>query len=333
MRLLVTGGCGFIGSHFIRGVLRRHPDWTVVNLDAQTYAGRTGNCRDLESDPRYDFHLGSVCDAAAVAAAFEHSPDAVVHFAAESHVDRSLRQAEQFARTNVEGTRVMLDASLRAGVERFVHISTDEVYGPVAAGRLREDAPLQPTSPYAVSKAAADTLAQSYMKTRGLPAVILRPCNTYGPNQHPEKMIPYFVTQTLLRRPVPLYGDGAQRRDWLHVSDLESAVEAALLRATQGSVYNVSAEWQCANVEMTRRLFDCLGGGELRHVADRPGHDRRYAVDAGRLRADLGWAPATGIDEGVAATVQWYRDHEAWWRAARDTDFDAYVAALYDTGD
>jgi dTDP-glucose 4,6-dehydratase len=316
--VLVTGGAGFIGSHFVRSVLRRHPRTAVVNLDKLTYAGNLDNLEDVRDDPRHEFVLGDIRDRALVRGLFARV-QAVVHFAAETHVDRSIYDAGEFVETNVHGTYTLLDA-LRAcpAIELFVHISTDEVYGSRTGRAARESDPLAPSSPYAASKAAGDHLARAYHVTYGLPTVILRPSNTYGPAQFPEKLIPLFLTSALEGRTLPVFGDGAHIREWLYVDDHCRAVEAALLRGRSGSVYNVGGGTELANLDVARRILDAVEAPRelIKFVADRPGHDRRYAMDSGLIRA-LGWAPETPFAEGLGKTVRWYAAHKSRWRKVR----------------
>ncbi|HLX25896.1 MAG TPA: dTDP-glucose 4,6-dehydratase [Candidatus Cybelea sp.] len=316
MRWLVTGGLGFIGSHFIRLTLRERPEVEIVNLDAVTYAGNPANLANVADHPRYRFVQGDICDGAAVRAAFASGGDALVNFAAETHVDRSITSPEAFLRTDVLGTHVLLEALRDLGILRYVQVSTDEVYGNVPQGESDESDAVAPRSPYAASKAAGDLLALAYYTTYGAPVLVTRGSNTYGPYQYPEKIVPLFLTNLLDDRPVPVYGDGLQIRDWLYVEDHARAILHVLERGTTGSVYNISGATPMTNLDLTSRLVRACGRTmetHVEHVADRPGHDRRYAVSSAKLRA-LGWAPQTNFDDGIAQTVQWYRDHESWWR-------------------
>jgi len=316
--VLVTGGAGFIGSHFVRLLLRRHKQTRVINLDKLTYAGNLDNLRDVQEDPRYEFVMGDIRDRDLVRRLFARV-QAVVHFAAETHVDRSIYDAGEFVLTNVHGTYILLDA-LRAfpGVEAFVHISTDEVYGSRTGRAARETDPLLPSSPYAASKAGGDHLARAYHVTFGLPTVVLRPSNTYGPCQFPEKLIPRFLTNGLEGKALPVFGDGLNVRDWLYVDDHARAVEAALLRARPGSVYNVGGGCELTNLDVARRILDALDAPRdlIQFVPDRPGHDRRYAMDSGLIRA-LGWEPEVPFAEGLKRTVRWYAANKSWWRKVR----------------
>ncbi len=316
MRWLVTGGLGFIGSHFVRLALRERPQVEIVNLDAMTYAGNPANVKDVESDPRYRFVKGDICDPAAVREAIADGVDTIVNFAAETHVDRSILDPEAFLRTDTLGTHVLLDALRQCGITRYLQVSTDEVYGNVEVGESLENDPLRPRSPYAASKAAGDLLTLAYRATYDAPVLVTRGSNTYGPYQYPEKIVPLFVTNLIDDRPVPLYGDGLQIRDWLYVEDHARAILQVLENGEVGSVYNIAGGSSRTNLELTRVLIDHCGRSmatHVTHVADRPGHDRRYAVNAGRVRA-LGWKPRVTFDEGIARTVAWYRANEAWWR-------------------
>jgi len=317
-RYLVTGGAGFIGSNFIRHLLEHEAGAAVTNLDRLTYAGVEATVRELDADPRHTFVRGDIGDAALVDG-LAPGHDVVVNFAAETHVDRSITGPAVFLQTNVVGTGVLLDAARRHGVPRFVQVSTDEVYGSLAEGFAAEEAPLRPSSPYSASKAAGDLLAASYGTTFGYPVVVTRCTNNYGPYQFPEKVIPLFVTNLLDGRKVPLYGEGRNERDWLHVADHCAAIHLLVDRGTPGEVYNIGADAQLPNIELTRRILAAVGRGEemIERVADRPGHDLRYAVDSSKLRR-LGWAPARSFEDHLAATVEWYRSRADWWRPLKE---------------
>ena len=316
--ILVTGGAGFIGSHFIHMMLRRHSGTRIINLDKLTYAGNLDNLSDIQDDPRYEFILGDIRDKALVRRVFARV-QGVVHFAAETHVDRSIYDAGEFVLSNVHGTYTLLDA-LRAfpAVEFFIHISTDEVYGSRTGRAARESDALQPSSPYAASKAGADHLARAFHVTYGLPAVVLRPSNTYGPCQFPEKLIPLFLTNALEGKTIPVFGDGLNVRDWLYVDDHCLAVEAAILKGRSGCVYNVGGGVELTNIEVARRILAAVDASPelIQFVPDRPGHDRRYAMDSGLIRA-LGWEPETPFADGLKKTVRWYASNRSWWRKVR----------------
>lgn len=332
-RVLVTGGCGFIGSNFVRLVLAERQDWEVVNLDKLTYAGRLENLQDVASDPRYRFAKGDICDPEAVREAMAGCSMAV-NFAAETHVDRSLLGAAHFIDTDIKGVLVLLEEARRIGLERFVQISTDEVYGSIADGSFTEESLLNPRNPYAASKAGGDRLAYAYWATYQVPVIITRASNNYGPYQYPEKLVPLFVTNALRDLPVPLYGDGRNVRDWLHVHDHCRAVLFALEHGQAGEVYNIAGGNERENIEITRTILAALGKPEalIRPVADRVGHDRRYSLDASKLRA-LGWQPRVAFPGGLIETVQWYVEHEWWWQPVKDHDgeFRTYYEQQYGT--
>ncbi len=316
VRLLVTGGCGFIGSNFIRHRLAVTDD-TIVNLDALTYAGNEANLQEFEGDARYRFIHGRVEDRSLVKDAMS-GVEAVVHFAAESHVDRSIDDATPFIATNVLGTQVLLDAARRAGVKRFVHVSTDEVYGALGEeGKFTETTPFRPRSPYSASKAAGDLLAQAYWETYRLPVMVVRPSNNYGPYQFPEKFIPVMVTSLMAGRRIPVYGRGENVRDWLHVEDCCRAIELVLHSGRPGEAYNIGGESERHNIDVAKLVIRQLELGEdaIEFVADRPGHDFRYALDNAKIEHELGWRPEIRFEDGLRRTVQWYLDNEAWLAA------------------
>lgn len=314
MRLLVTGGAGFIGSSFIRHVLQNHSDVRITNLDLLTYAGNLENLRDVEKDSRYRFVRGDVCDAGLVQDLMK-SADAVVHFAAESHVDNSIVSPHVFQRTNVEGTLVLLHAARHAGVKRFLQVSTDEVYGSRLAGAFVEDDNLNPSSPYAASKACADLFALSYYRTYGLPVVITRSSNNFGPYQFPEKLIPLFITNLLEGKKVPLYGDGRNVRDWIYVIDNCEAINVVLRNGEPGQIYNIPGGNELSNIEITKRILAELGRDDscIEYVADRPGHDLRYAIAGDKIRK-LGWKPRHDFSTALKNTIDWYKYHQDWWK-------------------
>jgi dTDP-glucose 4,6-dehydratase len=327
----VTGGLGFIGSGFIRLVLAERSDVSIVNFDALTYAANPKNVASVANDPRYSFHKGDICDAAAVEAVVSRGVDAIVNFAAETHVDRSILDSEAFLRTDVLGTHVLLEAARKHRVARFLQVSTDEVYGHVPTGASAEDAPLAPRSPYAASKAGGDLQVLAYATTYDLPVVITRGSNTYGPYQYPEKLIPLFVTNLLDGEPVPVYGDGLQERDWIHVEDHARGILTVLEHGAAGGVYNVGGGNPRTNLDVTQRLLELCGRSfdtHVRHVLDRPGHDRRYALDCAKAHA-LGWAPRHDVERGLGTTVEWYRANEAWWRPIKSGAFAEYYKVQY----
>jgi dTDP-glucose 4,6-dehydratase len=332
VNVLVTGGAGFIGSNFVRYALATHPDWQVTTLDKLTYAGRRENLHDVMANPRHEFVHDDIANGPVSGPLVERS-EVVVHFAAETHVDRSIQSAGAFIRTDVEGTFVLLEAARRAPrLRRFIQISTDEVYGSVATGASVETDELKPRNPYAASKAGADRLAYSYWATYDVPVVITRASNNYGPYQFPEKVIPLFVTNAIDSRPVPLYGDGRNVRDWLHVDDHCRAVDLLIDKGANGEVYNVGGGNDIMNVDLTHRILDGLGKPHslIAPVADRPGHDRRYCLNTGKLQG-LGWAPQVPFAQGLQETIEWYRDNAWWWRPIKEQDeaFKRYYAAQY----
>jgi dTDP-glucose 4,6-dehydratase len=332
MKVLVTGGAGFIGSNLVHHLHEVVPEASLVTLDALTYAGNLENLAALEQSPRHRFVRGDVADPTVVQALLSEGFDVVMHLAAESHVDRSIEDASTFVRTNVLGTQVLIDAARRHGVGRFIHVSTDEVYGSLGPeGRFREDSPLRPTSPYAASKAAADLLVQAAVRTYGFPAIITRCSNNYGPFQFPEKVIPLFITNALDDQPLPLYGDGLHVRDWIYVADHCRALHAVMSCGRVGEVYNIGAGAEMSNRALTTAILRQLGKPDslIRFVADRPAHDRRYAIDATKLREGLGWAPAATPSGGLAATVRWYREHRAWWEAVKNGAYRTYYDRMY----
>jgi len=333
--VLVTGGCGFIGSNFIHYLLETDPETRIVNFDALTYAGNLSNLKDAENHPRYRFFRGDITDPAAVRAAMTtggapvHS---VIHFAAESHVDRSIQDSSPFVRTNVLGTQVLLDAARTLGVKRFVQVSTDEVYGSLGAtGAFTEETPLAPNSPYAASKAAADFMVRSYVHTFCLPAVITRCSNNYGPYQFPEKLLPLFISNLERNEPVPVYGDGLNVRDWIHVRDHCAAIHKVWQMGKVGEVYNIGGHCEKTNLELTHTLLDIMGKPRtlIRYVKDRPGHDRRYAIDCGKIERELGWKPAIGFTEGLSRTVAWYLENQDWVARIRTREYLNYYRKQY----
>jgi dTDP-glucose 4,6-dehydratase len=332
MRILVTGGAGFIGSNFIHYILETRSGWEIVNIDKLTYAGNLANLEDIADNPRYTFIKGDICDPADVERAFEEGIDYVVNFAAESHVDRSLYDPGLFLQTNIRGTLVLLEHSLKGPVKRFLQISTDEVYGSLGPdGYFSEESGMAPNSPYAASKASADLICRAYFKTFDIPVVITRAGNNYGPYQFPEKLIPFFLTKALTDEPLPLYGDGLNVRDWLHVEDHCEGILAVLERGENGEIYNIGGGNEKTNLEITRNILKILGKSEslIKFVKDRPGHDRRYALDYGKIRQRIGWQPKKDFTEGLSETIDWYRRHEKWWKDIASGEYMKFYELHY----
>jgi dTDP-glucose 4,6-dehydratase len=333
MRVLITGGCGFIGSNLVRHLLRTRPQAEVVNLDCLTYAGNLESLSDLEGDPRHHFVRGDVCDRELVSDLLARKKiEAVMHLAAESHVDRSILGPEVFCRTNALGTATLLEAARRAGVRRFVQVSTDEVYGSLGpTGKFTETTPLCPSSPYSASKAGADLLALAYHHTFGMDVVVTRCSNNYGPYQFPEKLIPLMIMNALEGKSLPVYGDGLNVREWLHVEDHCAALALLLEGGRGGEVYNIGSNDERGNLQVVRRILEVLGKPEslIRFVTDRPGHDRRYALDSSKLRDELGWRPRHDFEGGLAATISWYLDNERWWRRVTSGEYASYYDTQY----
>lgn len=330
--ILVTGGCGFIGSNFIRHLLDTDSQVSVVNLDLLTYAGNASNLADLASSVRYRFIQGDIANRDLVRQVMGKGVDAVVHFAAESHVDRSIHDSGPFLRTNVVGTQVLLDAAREYGVGRYVQVSTDEVYGSLGpVGFFTEETPLAPNSPYATSKAAADLLVRSYVHTYKFPAIITRCSNNYGPYQYPEKMIPLFISKMMRDERVPVYGDGLQVRDWIHVRDHCAAIDCVLRKGHVGEVYNIGGRCERTNLDLTLTLLEILGKPRslIQHVQDRPGHDRRYAIDCRKIERELGWRPDIDFTAGLADTVRWYADNADWLASVRNREYLSYCEKQY----
>src|ERR1700674_1043785 len=333
MKVLVTGGAGFIGSAFVR-LLAGETDYTIINLDQLTYAGNLENLAEVEGNPRYRFVHGDICDERLVnALVSEEKPDAIVHFAAESHVDRSILSPEPVIRTNLHGTFTLLEAARRAGTGRFVHVSTDEVYGSLASPlEATEEFPLNASSPYSASKAGSDLLARSYFITYKLPLVITRASNNYGPYQFPEKLIPLMISNALESRSLPIYGDGMQVRDWLYVDDHCRGIRAALEKGRDGEIYNIGGNRSLPNLTVGRKILEATGMPEslMKTVEDRPGHDRRYALSSAKLMRETGWAPSMEFEAGLARTVEWYKDNRAWVRAVKSGEYLTYYARNYE---
>jgi len=331
-RILVTGGCGFIGSNFIRHLLATDQHIAITNLDSLSYAGNPENLADLTGDSRYRFLKGDIADPSIVRKAMAEGIEAILNFAAESHVDRSILDSAPFLRTNVLGTHVLLEAAREFRIQKYIQISTDEVYGSRGdAGYFSEDSPLQPSSPYSACKAAGDLLVRSYVHTYGVPAVITRCSNNYGPYQFPEKLLPLFITNLLRDEPVPVYGDGQNIRDWIHVRDHCEAIEQVWRFGHTGQVYNISGRCELTNLQLTHRLLEAMEKplSLIRYVKDRPGHDRRYAIDCRKIEGELGWAPKVSFAEGLRETVNWYKANEPWVDRIRSGEYLKYYEKQY----
>jgi dTDP-glucose 4,6-dehydratase len=333
MNLLITGGAGFIGSNFIRYILDKYPEYRVINLDKLTYAGNLENLAGIDKDPRYAFEKGDICDKTRIQmCVVRYEIDAIVHFAAESHVDRSILGASEFVRTNIAGTNVLLEVVKELNIKRFLQVSTDEVYGSLGAtGLFTEETPLHPNSPYSASKASADMLALAYQHTFGLPIVVTRCSNNYGPYQFPEKLIPLMIANALNDKPLPVYGDGKNVRDWLHVEDHCSAIDAVFHRGRVGEVYNIGGNNEKPNIEIVKLILRNLGKPEslIVYVEDRLGHDRRYAIDSSKIQNELGWKPAYTFERGIEETIKWYVDNKKWWERIISGEYQKYYQILY----
>jgi len=331
MKLLVTGGVGFIGSNFIRHIRQEHPDWEITNLDKLTYAGNLENLKDIQDQPGYHFVKGDIADRKLVDKLLSQGFDVIVNFAAESHVDRSILDASPFIETNVKGTQVLLEGAKRHGIQRFIQVSTDEVYGSIDSGRFTEESPLSPNSPYSASKTAADLLCRAYFKTHHVPAIVTRCTNNFGPYQFPEKLIPLAVTNALEDKPVPVYGDGLNIRDWIFVHDHCRALDAVIQKGKPGEIYNIGSGNEKTNLELIRRLLELLDKPQslIQFVTDRPAHDRRYALDCARITTELGWKPAYSFEKALSATVDWYLKNESWWRSIKSGEYSRYYKKMY----
>lgn len=331
--ILVTGGAGFIGSNFVHFMLNKYPGYKIVNFDTLTYAGNLENLSAVEKHPNYTFVKGDICDRQQVLKAFkDHSIDAVVHFAAESHVDRSITGPAIFVHTNVVGTQVLLDASREIGIEKFLHVSTDEVYGSLGAtGFFTEETPLHPNSPYSASKASSDMLVLAYEHTFGFPGVVTRCSNNYGPYQFPEKLIPLLIANAVNDKPIPVYGDGSNVRDWLYVEDHCSALDVVLHKGTIGGVYNIGGHNEWKNIDIVKLVLKEIGKPEslITYVKDRPGHDKRYAIDAAKIKNELGWVPSYQFESGIKKTIAWYLQNKQWWERIISGDYKKYYEAQY----
>ncbi len=332
MKILVTGGAGFIGSNFIRYIHDKYPDYQVINLDKLTYAGNLENLEDISGHSFYRFIKGDIADDSLVRQVLEEGIDVLVNFAAESHVDRSIEDAASFITTNILGTQVLLEASKQHKVDRFVQVSTDEVYGSLGPeGLFTEESPLHPNSPYSASKAGADHLVGAFYETFKLPVIITRASNNYGPYQFPEKFIPLFITNAIADESLPLYGDGLNVRDWLHVEDHCAAISLILHQGKEGEVYNIGGNCEKSNLEVSQSILNELNKPEslIRFVKDRPGHDRRYALDTSKINQELGWQPACSFEGGIRQTVAWYRENTSWWEKIKSGEYRQYYQRMY----
>lgn len=332
MKLLVTGGAGFIGSNFVLYMLQQHLDYQIINVDSLTYAGNLENLKSIENNPNYSFSKTDITDARAVDALFQQGIDVVVNFAAESHVDRSILEPEVFVKTNVLGTQVLLDAAKKYGVSKYVQVSTDEVYGSLGdTGLFTEDTPLTPNSPYSASKAGGDLLVRAYHETFGLPVNITRCSNNYGPYQFPEKLIPLIISRALNDQALPIYGDGLNIRDWLYVEDHCSAIDLVIHKGRIGEVYNIGGNNERTNLHIVRTILQELNKPEslITYVQDRPGHDRRYGIDPTKITQELGWKPKHSFETGIKETIQWYLNHKDWWTRIQSGEYRAYYAQQY----
>jgi dTDP-glucose 4,6-dehydratase len=331
MRLLVTGGAGFIGSNFIHYILNKYPDWQVTNLDKLTYAGNLENLSAVESHPGYHFVKGDIADRKLVSELLGNKFEIIVNFAAESHVDRSIMDAAPFIETNIKGTQVLLEGIRQHPVKKFIQVSTDEVYGSIESGSFTEKSPMSPSSPYSASKAAADLLCLAYYRTYNLPVLITRSSNNFGPYQFPEKLIPLAITNVLEDKPIPVYGDGLNIRDWIYVEDNCRALDYVIQKGEPGQVYNIAASQEKTNLELIHALLNIMGKSRelITFVTDRPGHDRRYALDVSRITHKLGWSPSYAFEEALKDTVKWYSGHEPWWRQIKSGEYARYYERVY----
>lgn len=331
--ILITGGAGFIGSNFIKYMLNKYEDYKIINLDLLTYAGNLENLKDVEDNPNYEFIKGDIADRDLVNNLFEkYKFDYVINFAAESHVDRSIEDPGIFVKTNIMGTQALLDAAKKYGIEKYLQVSTDEVYGALGStGMFTEETPLAPNSPYSASKASADLLVRAYYKTFGLPVNITRCSNNYGPYQFPEKLIPLMIANALEDKDLPIYGDGLQVRDWLHVKDHCSAIDTVLHKGKIGEVYNIGGNNEKKNIEIVKLILEKLGKPEslIKYVKDRPGHDRRYAIDNTKITTELGWEPSYTFEQGMEETIKWYLDNRDWWEKIRSGEYMEYYKRMY----
>ncbi|MBI5405171.1 MAG: dTDP-glucose 4,6-dehydratase [Candidatus Kerfeldbacteria bacterium] len=335
MRVLLTGGAGFMGSNMVRFLLNKYPDASVVNVDKLTYAGNLDNLKDLIGDHRYAFEKADIADPEAIERIFRtHQPEIVLNYAAETHVDRSIQSPRDFIMTDVFGTFTLLEASKRHGLKKFIQISTDEVFGSTADGEFSETSPFDPSSPYSAAKAGGDHLVRSYWRTFRLPTIVTHSCNFFGPYQYPEKLIPLFITNLLENKKVPVYGAGQQVREWIYVADHCAAIDTVMTKGQAGEVYNIGTGDRLTNLEVTKKIMAQLQAGEemIEHVADRPGHDVRYAINSAKLRTELGWSPTHTFDQGLTSTVRWYRANESWWKKIKSGQYLEYYRRQYQSG-
>jgi dTDP-glucose 4,6-dehydratase len=331
MKILVTGGAGFIGSNFIHHIIKEHPDWQVVNLDKLTYAGNLENLKDLEKLPSYHFVKGDITDRTQVDRLLSEGIDVVVNFAAESHVDRSIMDASPFIDTNIKGTQVLLEGIKQNKVKKYIQVSTDEVYGSLETGKSIEASNLLPNSPYAASKTSADLLCRAYWKTYGLPVMVTRCSNNYGPFQFPEKLIPLVISNALEGKDIPVYGDGLNVREWIHVEEHCRALEAVILKGQPGEIYNVGSNIEKTNLDLVKFILKVLRKPEslIKYVTDRPGHDRRYALDASKIERELGWKSKISFEDGMQGTVEWYVNNKPWWQRIKSGEYREYYERMY----
>ena len=331
MKLLVTGGVGFIGSNFIRHIRQEYPGWEITNLDKLTYAGNLENLKEIQDQPGYHFVKGDIADRKLVDKLVSQRFDVIVNFAAESHVDRSILDASPFIETNVKGTQVLLEGAKKHGIQRFIQVSTDEVYGSIDNGRFTEESHLSPSSPYSASKTAADLLCRAYFKTHHLPVIITRCTNNLGPYQFPEKLIPLAITNALEDKPVPVYGDGLNIRDWIFVVDHCRALDAVIQKGKPGEIYNIGSGNEKTNLELIHKLLELLDKPQslIQFVTDRPAHDRRYALDCAKIAIELGWKPDYSFEKALSATVDWYLKNEFWWRSIKSGEYSRYYNTMY----
>jgi len=331
MKILVTGGAGFIGSNFIQHIIQEHSNWDITNLDKLTYAGNLENLKDVEKEHRYHFAKGDITDRELIDRLLSPGFDAIVNFAAESHVDRSILDPSPFIETNIKGTQVLLEGVRKYQIPRYIQVSTDEVYGSIDSGSFTEKSPLSPNSPYAASKAAADLLCLAYWKTYRTPIVITRCTNNLGPYQFPEKLIPLATTNALEGKPIPVYGDGLNIRDWLYVVDHCRALDSVIQKGTLGQIYNIGSGNERTNLELIHKLLELLGKPKdlIQFVTDRPGHDRRYSLDVTKISTELRWKPTYSFEESLAATVKWYIESEDWWRRIKSGEYTKYYQKMY----